>query len=551
MVLSMTSTTVSDIGLVRKDNQDSTFAGVRLIAVCDGMGGHAGGDTASTIAIRSLAHIETVPLIAKRTKAVEDVATMLSTSVIAAHDAIVGKAHREKQLAGMGTTVTAVALVAGYWVISHIGDSRAYMLREGEIIRVTKDHSYVQHLIDTGRISPEEAKSHPQRNVVMRVLGDFDIDPRPDISIRKAKPGDRWLLCSDGLSGSVSDASIRDTLMTRTHLQDCAQTLVSMALKGGSTDNVSAVIAEAYDSEDPHAPVSLANASKKMCLVGGAASKQPQTIADTLNILVALAPQFEAEAISNSPAAKAALLSAPSAQDTQDDAEEDEAQGAGELAESMSAALAAEDRAYLTDENLDERYEVAHIVSPSYESLNPDDDAAAVPETGEIPVIRKTDGSLADDPHDPDVAEALHLKRAEDAHEERRRRLRRRILSAVLALLVLLAAGAGTFGAYRWTQTQYFISDSNSHVALYQGVNTNVFGISLSHVDEETSIRLSALPQGWRERVRRGIDANSYSDARSILRTLEEQASSSANSSSTSESASSTSASSTQQEAAQ
>ncbi|MFC0265641.1 PP2C family protein-serine/threonine phosphatase [Alloscardovia macacae] len=546
MVLSMTSTTVSDIGLVRKDNQDSTFAGVRLVAVCDGMGGHAGGDTASTIAIRSLAHIETVPLIAKRTKAVEDVATMLSTSVIAAHDAIVGKAHREKQLAGMGTTVTAVALVAGYWVISHIGDSRAYMLREGEIIRVTKDHSYVQHLIDTGRISQEEAKSHPQRNVVMRVLGDFDIDPRPDISIRKAKPGDRWLLCSDGLSGSVSDASIRETLMARSHLQDCAQTLVSMALKGGSTDNVSAVIAEAYDSEDPHAPVSLANASKKMCLVGGAASKQPQTIADTLNILVALAPQFEAESISDSPAAKAALLSAPSAQDTQNDGVEDGAQDAEELTESMSAVLAAEDRAYLTDESLDERYEVARIVSPSYESLNPDDDAAEVPQTGEIPVIRKTDGSLADDPHDPDVAEALHLKRAEDAHEEHRHRLRRRILGAVLALLVVLAAGAGTFGAYRWTQTQYFISDSNSRVALYQGVNTNVFGISLSHVDEETSIRLSALPQGWRERVRRGIDASSYSDARSILRTLEEQASSSANSSSTSESASST-----QQEAAQ
>ena len=98
-------------------------------------------------------------------------------------------------------SVTAVALVAGYWVIAHIGDSRAYLLRDGRLSRITCDHSYVQHLINTGRITPSEAKNHPQRNVVMRVLGDFDIDPRPDISVRRAHPADRWLLCSDGLCG--------------------------------------------------------------------------------------------------------------------------------------------------------------------------------------------------------------------------------------------------------------------------------------------------------------------------------------------------------------
>ena len=217
MALHMISTTVSDIGLVRKDNQDSTFAGARLVAVCDGMGGHAGGDTASTIAIRSLAHIENIPLVTNPSKAVDDVASMLTTSIIAAHDAIVGKARREKALSGMGTTVTAIALVGEYWVIAHIGDSRAYLVRDSEIVRVTKDHSYVQHLIDAGRITIDEAKSHPQRNVVMRVLGDFDIDPRPDISIRRAQRGDRWLLCSDGLSGVVSDESLRDILLTHPH----------------------------------------------------------------------------------------------------------------------------------------------------------------------------------------------------------------------------------------------------------------------------------------------------------------------------------------------
>ena len=191
------STAVSDVGYVRSNNQDSAFAGERLVAMCDGMGGHAGGDTASTIAIRSLAHIERDD----RDQDVQSLAQMMETSVIAAHDAIVGKAKREHRLSGMGTTVTALALADGSWVLAHIGDSRAYLLREGRLVRMTQDHSYVQHLINTGRISPAEAKSHPQRNVVMRVLGDFDIDPRPDISISKARPADRWMLCSDGLCG--------------------------------------------------------------------------------------------------------------------------------------------------------------------------------------------------------------------------------------------------------------------------------------------------------------------------------------------------------------
>ena len=133
------STTVSDVGTVRSNNQDSAFAGEHLIAICDGMGGHAGGDTASTIAIRSLAHIEQD----NEQGDVKTVAHMMETSVMAAHDAIVGKAKRERRLAGMGTTVTAVALVSGYWVLAHIGDSRAYLLHDGHLIRMTSDRKSV------------------------------------------------------------------------------------------------------------------------------------------------------------------------------------------------------------------------------------------------------------------------------------------------------------------------------------------------------------------------------------------------------------------------
>ena len=291
------STTVSDVGTVRANNQDSSFAGEHLVAICDGMGGHAGGDTASTIAIRSLAHIERDD----NTGDVDAIATMMETSVLAAHDAIVGKARRERKLSGMGTTVTAVALVADYWVLAHIGDSRAYLLRDGELTQVTQDHSYVQHLINTGRITEQEAKNHPQRNVVMRVLGDFDIDPHPDIAMFKAHAADRWLLCSDGLCGVLEPSTITDTMTTLADPNECAQRLVSMALKAGSTDNVTAVIADATLALDAHA----FDLPHQTPLVGGAASGSLEPIADIINEPIRTAPPLRDD---DSPAQRAAAL---------------------------------------------------------------------------------------------------------------------------------------------------------------------------------------------------------------------------------------------------
>ena len=300
------STTVSDVGTVRSNNQDSAFAGEHLIAICDGMGGHAGGDTASTIAIRSLAHIEHDDVNGD----VSTVARMMETSVMAAHDAIVGKAKRERKLAGMGTTVTAVALVAGYWVLAHIGDSRAYLLRDGRLTRMTQDHSYVQHLIDTGRISPAEARNHPQRNVVMRVLGDFDIDPHPDIAIRAAHPTDRWMLCSDGLCGVLEDSTIEQTLTAYSDQEECAQQLVSMALKAGSTDNVTAVIADATLALDADA----FDLPHQTPLVAGAASASLEPIADILNEPVATAPMLRDANASPAQRAAALIQSQPASQ---------------------------------------------------------------------------------------------------------------------------------------------------------------------------------------------------------------------------------------------
>lgn len=466
------STTVSDVGTVRANNQDSSFAGEHLIAICDGMGGHAGGDTASSIAIRSLAHIEQDDTGGD----VEVISRMMETSVMAAHDAIVGKAKRERKLAGMGTTVTAVALVAGYWVVAHIGDSRAYLLRDGHLSRITCDHSYVQHLIDTGRITPAEAKNHPQRNVVMRVLGDFDIDPHPDISIRKAHPADRWLLCSDGLCGVLEDSTIKETMTALADQGECAQRLVQMALRAGSTDNVTAVIADATLALDADA----FDLPHQTPLVGGAASRNLEPIADIVNEPVATAPALRDD---HSPAKRAAALMQPA--DTQ---------------HNDAAPTSAEPS-------------TTRVVQPS--AVREETGERDNPNTGEIPVVQKPDGRLSADPNDPEVAKAIRDEHVEQKKATRAKHQRNRlaiVITILLAVAVLFGAGTGT---YMWSQTRYYVGNSNGKVAIYQGVPTNLFGLALSHEVSSTSITVSNLPQTWRDQLNRGISVGSLDEAQS------------------------------------
>ena len=466
------STTVSDVGTVRANNQDSSFAGEHLIAICDGMGGHAGGDTASSIAIRSLAHIEQDDTGGD----VEVISRMMETSVMAAHDAIVGKAKRERKLAGMGTTVTAVALVAGYWVVAHIGDSRAYLLRDGHLSRITCDHSYVQHLIDTGRITPAEAKNHPQRNVVMRVLGDFDIDPHPDISIRKAHPADRWLLCSDGLCGVLEDSTIKETMTALADQGECAQRLVQMALRAGSTDNVTAVIADATLALDADA----FDLPHQTPLVGGAASRNLEPIADIVNEPVATAPALRDD---HSPAKRAAALMQPA--DTQ---------------HNDAAPASAEPS-------------TTRVVQPS--AVREETGERDNPDTGEIPVVQKPDGRLSADPNDPEVAKAIRNEHVEQKKATRAKHQRNRlaiVITILLAVAVLFGAGTGT---YMWSQTRYYVGNSNGKVAIYQGVPTNLFGLALSHEVSSTSITVSNLPQTWHDQLNRGISVGSLDEAQS------------------------------------
>ena len=240
MTLTLRYAARSDRGLIRDGNQDSVYAGPRLLAVADGMGGMAAGDVASNIVIAAMAPLdEDVPNDAM----VDALRSAVETANQQLRDTVDANPHLE----GMGTTLTAMLFSGSKIGMVHIGDSRAYLLRDSEFHQITKDDTYVQMLVDEGRISAEEASSHPQRSLLTRAMDGRDIDP--DYSVRQVLTGDRYLLCSDGLSGVVSSDTIGETLREYTDQQQCVERLVQLALRGGGPDNITVIVADASDED--------------------------------------------------------------------------------------------------------------------------------------------------------------------------------------------------------------------------------------------------------------------------------------------------------------
>ena len=390
----------SDVGLVRSNNQDSGYAGPHLLVIADGMGGHAGGDVASSLAIGELA-----PLDGESHGA--DAMNHLSEAVYAAHRELLGRVAEEPALSGMGTTVTALLRTGTRFALAHIGDSRAYLLRDGELVQITRDHTFVQRLVDDGKLTLEEAEQHPQRSVLMRVLSDIVDDIEPDLSMREARIGDRYLLCSDGLSSVVSFDTIRETMAGGREPTATCEKLVQLALRSGAPDNVTCIVADVVDTSG--AP------PDSVPVVVGAASVNRRQVRST-------PPTSAAE--------RAAQLTArPSARSDTDD-EEPSRGGSG-------------------------------------------------------------------------------------------RRLRYSIAFAVL--LVLLAGGG--YGAWRWSQGQFYVGADGGAVAIFRGLPQDLGPVKLSSVDEVVAdIRVSDLPSYFRDQVDRGIVATDESEARRVVAQLRSQA---------------------------
>ncbi|MET0853476.1 MAG: protein phosphatase 2C domain-containing protein [Microterricola sp.] len=232
------SAAVSHVGRIRSNNQDSGLAGIGLFVVADGMGGHAGGDVASAIAITRMAEAD------QDYSTPQEAEFALQAALVAANALLAETVFEHTELTGMGTTVSALAVLGDEVAIAHIGDSRIYLYRDGDVSQITIDHTFVQRLVDSGRITEEEAAVHPRRSVLMRVLGDVDSAPEIDTSILATRPGDRWLLCSDGLSGVVSLDQIRAEFTMGGRAHELAQRLVKDSLDAGAPDNVTVVIVD-------------------------------------------------------------------------------------------------------------------------------------------------------------------------------------------------------------------------------------------------------------------------------------------------------------------
>ena len=458
----------SDVGLVRANNQDSAYAGPHLLLVADGMGGHAGGDIASSLAVASLAPLDGEAF------GSGEILQRLESAIETARLELVRRAREDADLSGMGTTVTAVLRSGNKLAMAHMGDSRAYVLRAGVLTQVTKDHTFVQHLVDTGKITAEEAEHHPQRSVVMRVLGDFDLDLYPDLSVREARPGDRWLLCSDGLSGFVSLPTLERTLTEISDVDACAERLVQLALRAGGSDNITCIVADILDLDDipdgdgPYSGVQV---------VGSVAmSRDDPTVA------------------ADGPAARA-------------------------------AALLAEARATV-DALADPTSRTAPVPTEDPEPVTVDD--ADTETDAEAPVLsarQRRRAAKAERKRERAAARDAKAATESDAgtEDDAPRRRRRAWPLVTILLLVTLIVTAGYF-AYRWTQTQYYVGLENGQVAIFRGIAQSVGPLDLSSVVTVTDLSASDLDGFVAGQLDRTIRATSLDDAQARVANLEADA---------------------------
>ena len=266
----------TDAGRVREGNEDSYMVHEPLYAVADGMGGHQGGEVASNLALQALERIAQEPA------PDGDSFPRLAEVVREAHQVVLRRASTDPSLAGMGTTLTAVLAGTGARIhVAHVGDSRAYLLRDGELSQLTRDQTLVQRLVDEGRITEQEAEIHPQRSILTNALG-VDEEVEVDEASYELRVGDRLLLCSDGLSGMVSEEDIRRILEERDDPQDACEALVAAANEAGGQDNITAIILDAVqDAEAGVEPTVAAPPSlEKVAREAGAAPVEAQPAAE-------------------------------------------------------------------------------------------------------------------------------------------------------------------------------------------------------------------------------------------------------------------------------
>ena len=240
MTDALTYAAASHVGLIRGNNEDSAYAGPHLLALADGMGGHAAGEIASQLMISHIAHVDDVG-------PGDDMCGQLADAMAEGNTAIANQIDINPATEGMGCTLDAFFFNDDTLAICHVGDSRGYLYRDGQLEQITKDDTYVQSLVDEGQLAPEDVSNHPQRSLILKALTGRPVEPT--LMLRDVRPGDRYLLCSDGLSDPVSHDTIAD-IVSRGTLEQAAERLIDLALRSGGPDNVTVVLGEIVNTSD-------------------------------------------------------------------------------------------------------------------------------------------------------------------------------------------------------------------------------------------------------------------------------------------------------------
>lgn len=402
----------SDQGKVRASNQDSGYSGYQLFFVADGMGGHAGGDIASALVSQNVAQIDQGFTDLDRTK------KLLVESLVKANDQLSITVKDHPELHGLGTTFSGLAQVGDKLVMAHIGDSRVYRVSGGKVEQVSKDHTFVQRLLDLGRITEEEALVHPRRSVLMRVLGDIEENPEIDIQVFDATPGDRWMICSDGLSGVVPERVVNSILTSNAPISEITDLLIGETLEHGAFDNVTVALLEIQSASanvEPQVATFVGSATNPVVFVDGKGKRN--------NALRFFNPKLLQQLLLQEPA---------------------------------DSEFAKE-----SDEYLD------YILG-----------------------------------------------------QTKRRIRRRKIRQLVIWLLVAALLASAVLVGYSYTQTRYYVGESNGKIAIYQGIREALGPIKFSHLYSETEYQVSDLTPFNRELVDQTVPANDYLDALRILHQL-------------------------------
>jgi PPM family protein phosphatase len=420
MTLALRYAVRSDVGLLREGNEDSAYAGPHLLAVADGMGGHAAGEVASAATIEAIASLDvdepTGDLLGALASAVATANTRLQEMILA-----------DPATEGMGTTLTALLWADGQAALCHIGDSRAYLLRDGQFYQITHDHTLVQSLVDEGRITEDDVATHPQRSLLLRALDGRTLAD-PDLSTHETTVGDRYLLCSDGLSGVVTEHTLHQALSSVRDPDKAALQLVELALKGGGPDNITCIVADVVDLQSTAVPPS------QVPVMAGAAS--------------AGAPPVKSAPRQSSPATRAGFLRKTAPQPALPDHADPEGDWAGGDHGPVTA-----------------RFQRA--------------DPAADP-----PAVQRGSHRAGQRPDDDDDDYGGHARRGS--------RRRWPIVTTLLVVLVAALVGGG-FASWQWVQGKYYIGDKGDDVAIYHGINSNIFGFSLSSLQRNTGLPVSRL----------------------------------------------------------